>query len=50
MTLAGLGEGCFCFDFEVSRLLEVMGIGDEVRLFLGLRDLRAGKGQKQGGK
>ena len=33
---AGLGEGGFGFQVEVARLLEIVGIGDKVRLLLGM--------------
>jgi len=48
VALAGLGEGGFGLDFEISGLLEVMGISDEVGLFLGLRGRNAGKTEEEG--
>jgi hypothetical protein len=37
MALRGLAQSCFGFDFEVAGLLEVVGVGDEVGLFLRLQ-------------
>src|SRR5579859_6522996 len=50
MALSRLGEGGFGLDFEVSGLLKIMGISDEVGLFLGLRHRKAGKTEKEGGQ
>ena len=35
VAVGGLGEGGFGLDFEISGLLKVVGIGDEVGLLLG---------------
>src|SRR6185437_10808296 len=49
LALAGLGEGGFGLDFEVSGLFEVVGIGDEVGFFLGARGWNGGNAKENGG-
>ena len=42
-----LAEGGFGFDFEVSWLFEVVRVGDEIGLFLGLQGLMSGGRERE---